>query len=124
MRGHGVRRRRATELRVRDQKSVRSFGIGRPPTGCPEYLAFNVRCSIFEVARSIHLVIGKDKAFNAPIVRNGFPDFRHVGNGNAAVKEMIGLNKDGDAGCALIETARSANTRCQFRQAARGQLRF
>jgi len=51
------------------------------------------------------LVRGEDQALNALIGCNRLHDFRHIGESNSAVKEMIGLDQDSDAGGALVEAA-------------------
>jgi hypothetical protein len=51
-------------------------------------------------------------------------DFWHVRDGDATVKEVVWLDQNGDPSCTLIEATRCAHARFEFRQSARGYLRF
>ncbi len=55
---------------------------------------------------------------DARTASQAFHNLGHIGKGDASIEEMIRLHKDGDAGRALVEAARSANARLDLRESA------
>ena len=67
---------------------------------------------------------GKHEPRDGLIPLDRIDDFPHVGRRDVTVEDVIWLNQDGDAGGALVEAARAANTRFELRKSARLQLLF
>ena len=70
------------------------------------------------------LVRGKHEALNRFAADKSVHNLRDVRDRNAPVKKMIGFDQNGHAAGALIETARCADARLEFRQSASGKLLF
>ena len=62
--------------------------------------------------------------FDRLAVDEAVDNLRDVRDRNAPVKKMIGFDQNRHAGCALIETARCADTRLEFCESACGNLLF
>ena len=60
---------------------------------------------------SIVLIRGNHEPFNRLALNESIHDLRDVGDRDAPVKKVIGLDQNRDAGFALIETARCADAR-------------
>jgi hypothetical protein len=74
------------------------------------------------VSPARQIVRGENETLDAPILGQRFDDLRHIGQRHATVEKMIWLDEDADAARALIETARFAGARAEFREAARLNL--
>ena len=63
-----------------------------------------------EAESSSRQVFGsEDEAFDAVAAHDSFHDLGDVGDSDAAVEEMVGLDQDADAARALVETTGGAN---------------
>jgi hypothetical protein len=63
---------------------------------------------------------GEDKAFDPAAAHNPFDDFGDVGDRDAAIKEMIGLDQNADTARALVETTGGTNARPELGCPPRG----
>jgi hypothetical protein len=66
----------------------------------------------------------KHQPLDPPAAPERFNDLGDVRQRDPAIKEMIGLDQDANATGTLVEAARRAGARLQFRQPARGQVFF
>ena len=68
-------------------------------------------------------VVGRqNQALHPQAVRERFHDLRQIGQSDMPVKEMIGFHQNADAARTLVEAARFADARPEFRQASRCDL--
>jgi hypothetical protein len=78
-----------------------------------------------EAESSSRQIVGrKNKAFDPLAAHDSFHDFGDVRYGDAAIKEMVGLDQDADAARALVETTGGANAGLELGQSTRGDLFF
>jgi hypothetical protein len=68
------------------------------------------------------IVRREHQALEPPAARQRLHDLRDIGRSDTTVKKMVGLDQNADAARTLVEAARFADTRAEFRQTPRRDL--